>query len=53
MILKEKVDYCLGCINKNCKSGCPLSNDITQSIKYVKEGNMELQNNVSQNVLEQ
>lgn len=42
MILKEKVDYCLGCINKNCKSGCPLSNDITQSIKYVKEGNMEL-----------
>ena len=41
MILKEKADYCLGCINKNCRSGCPLSNDITQSIKYVKEGKID------------
>ena len=42
MKLKEKVDYCLGCINKNCKEGCPLSNDITQSIKYAKDGDLEL-----------
>ena len=41
MILKEKADYCLGCINKNCRSGCPLSNDITQSIRYVKEGKID------------
>lgn len=41
MKFKEKIDYCLGCINKNCKVGCPLSNDITQSIKYAKEENME------------
>ena len=42
MKFKEKVDYCLGCVNKNCKAGCPLSNDITQSIKYAKEDNLEL-----------
>ena len=42
MEFKEKVDYCLGCINKNCKEGCPLSNDITQSIKYAKYGDLEL-----------
>ena len=42
MEFKEKVDYCLGCINKNCKEGCPLSNDITQSIKYAKDGDLEL-----------
>ena len=42
MKLKEKVDYCLGCINKNCREGCPLSNDITQSIKYAKDGDLEL-----------
>ena len=42
MKFKEKVDYCLGCINKNCKEGCPLSNDITQSIKYAKYGDLEL-----------
>lgn len=42
MKFKEKVDYCLGCINKNCKEGCPLSNDITQSIKYAKDGDLEL-----------
>ena len=42
MKFKEKVDYCLGCINKNCREGCPLSNDITQSIKYAKDGDLEL-----------
>ena len=42
MEFKEKVEYCLGCINKNCKEGCPLSNDITQSIKYAKDGDLEL-----------
>ena len=42
MKFKEKVDYCLGCINKNCKEGCPLFNDITQSIKYAKDGDLEL-----------
>jgi len=41
MKLKQKADYCLGCINKNCMKGCPLSNDITESIRYVKEGNLE------------
>ena len=42
MEFKEKVEYCLGCINKNCREGCPLSNDITQSIKYAKDGDLEL-----------
>ena len=41
MSFKEKVDYCLGCINKNCKTGCPLSNDITEGIRLAKEGNLE------------
>lgn len=41
MSFKEKVDYCLGCINKNCKMGCPLSNNITEAIRLAKDGNLE------------
>ncbi len=36
MKMKEKALYCLSCKNKNCMQGCPLSNDITDAIKYVK-----------------
>lgn len=32
-----KAEYCLSCTSKNCKKGCPLSNDITKAIAYVKE----------------
>ena len=31
-------NYCLSCKTKPCKSGCPLENDITEMIKYVKDG---------------
>ena len=36
MEIKDKVNYCLSCKNKNCVKGCPLSNDITDAIKYLK-----------------
>lgn len=39
--IKEKADYCLSCKVKPCKKGCPLENDITEFIKYVKENNYE------------
>lgn len=39
MNIEEKATYCLSCKNKNCMKGCPLSNDITDTIKFVKEGN--------------
>ena len=35
--INEKVDYCLSCISKPCKQGCPLENDITDFIKASKE----------------
>ena len=34
----EKIaSRCLGCVTKPCRNGCPLGNDITEFIKYVKE----------------
>lgn len=41
MIIDEKSAYCLSCKNKNCVKGCPLSNDITDAIKYVKDKDYE------------
>jgi len=41
MSIKEKSSYCLSCKSKNCMKGCPLSNDITDAIKYVKEEEYE------------
>lgn len=35
--IKKKAEYCLGCKVKMCQKGCPLGNDITEFIKYVKE----------------
>lgn len=35
--IKEKANYCLSCVIKPCQVGCPLENDITGFIKYVKE----------------
>lgn len=37
--IKEKVDYCLNCPTKPCKTGCPLENDIPSFIKEIKEEN--------------
>mgnify|MGYP004541993999 FL=1 len=37
MNIEENAKYCLGCKNKNCQKGCPLSNDITAAIRYVKD----------------
>ena len=34
--INEKANYCLGCKVKMCRKGCPLENDITQFIAYVK-----------------
>lgn len=41
MEIKDKVNYCLSCKNKNCVKGCPLSNDITDAIKYLKSDNIK------------
>lgn len=35
--IRKKAEYCLGCKVKMCQKGCPLGNDITEFIKYVKE----------------
>ena len=38
--IKEKVNYCLNCKIKPCsQNGCPLSNNIPEFIKAVKEEN--------------
>ncbi len=34
--ISKKADYCLSCIKKPCKLGCPLENDITEFIMHVK-----------------
>ena len=39
--IKEKVNYCLGCKVKPCKKGCPLQNDITEIIRYMKNEEYE------------
>ena len=41
MSIKDKANYCLGCKNKSCVKGCPLSNDITDAIKFVKDNDFE------------
>lgn len=35
--IKKIADECLGCKTKPCRNGCPLGNDITGFIKYIKE----------------
>lgn len=37
----KKANHCLGCKVKMCKKGCPLGNDITEMIAYVKEEKYE------------
>lgn len=39
--IKEKIDYCAGCVIKPCQAGCPLDNDITGFIKLLKENKKE------------
>lgn len=39
--ISNKANYCLGCKVKMCRKGCPLENDITQFIAYVKEEKYE------------
>ncbi len=36
-IIKEKSNYCLSCKNKPCTKGCPLGNNITDFINYIKQ----------------
>ncbi|MBQ9280098.1 MAG: NAD(P)-dependent oxidoreductase [Clostridia bacterium] len=37
-LAKQEVNRCIGCVNKPCKNGCPLGNDITSVIQLTKEG---------------
>lgn len=39
--INNKANHCLGCKVKMCQKGCPLGNDITQFIAYVKEEKYE------------
>ena len=39
--MKEKAEYCLGCINEPCSKACPLENDIPNFIKCIKENRLE------------
>lgn len=39
--ISNKANHCLGCKVKMCSKGCPLGNDITQFIAYVKEEKYE------------
>lgn len=34
---QKKAEYCLSCKAKPCRNGCPLGNDITEFISYIKE----------------
>ena len=36
-VIKEKSNYCLSCKNKPCTKGCPLGNNITDFINYIKQ----------------
>ena len=38
MNLEENVNYCLSCKTKPCKLGCPLNNDVTEAIAWLKKG---------------
>ena len=40
-IIKEKAQYCLGCKNPQCRTGCPLGNHIPDFIAQIKEENYE------------
>lgn len=35
--IMKKAEHCLGCKVKMCQKGCPLGNDITEFIRFVKE----------------
>ena len=35
--IQKKAEMCLGCKTKPCMKGCPLSNDITEFIRCVKQ----------------
>jgi len=35
--LLNDASYCLGCIKKPCRNGCPLNNDIPSFIKKIKD----------------
>lgn len=37
MDIKKSAERCFSCKAKPCMKGCPLGNDITEFIKYVKE----------------
>lgn len=39
--ISSKANHCLGCKVKMCQKGCPLGNDITQFIAYIKEEKYE------------
>lgn len=39
--ISKKANHCLGCKVKMCRKGCPLGNDITQFISYIKEEKYE------------
>ena len=39
--IKQKAEYCLNCKNPQCKTGCPLGNNIPAFIQNIKENNLE------------
>lgn len=39
--IKQKAEYCLNCKNPQCKTGCPLENNIPAFIQNIKENNLE------------
>lgn len=39
--IKQKAEYCLNCKNPQCKTGCPLGNNIPAFIQNIKEDNLE------------
>lgn len=39
--IKQKAEYCLNCKNPQCRTGCPLGNNIPDFIQKVKEDNLE------------
>ena len=39
--IKQKAEYCLNCKNPQCRTGCPLENNIPAFIQKVKEDNLE------------
>ena len=55
--IKQKAEYCLNCRNPQCRTGCPLENNIPAFIQKVKEDNLEeanekLQNEIKNIILE-